>query len=408
MRRRAFAVTVLRHVTRLLIVLSLLAAAAFGGWFVARTWYTPAPTPKLVDEPLAVAPLETQRREVPVYEAVVDTAPRELAGPSPFGALNKQAIEALEKGQIPAAIELWEQCVAGEPDEAVFRHNLAEALLRRALFEHERVRPCPDCLAWLARAHELDPTREAIAKLIERWRAESETEKDFVRDTSTHFALSFDGWRESLLSGAQEIKDELERHYIDLAEVFGVYPGERGKPLVPVVLYRRAEFAQITGLAEWAGASYDGTIRVPISDGRMLDAQLSALMRHELVHCFVRELGGNEIPAWLNEGVAQWFQRDPRAELKAAHKALALHPPLPLERLERSFASLGTADDIAVAYAQSLAFCEFIERQYGRAALVKMIAGGASGVAPAQSFEAWVRLPLATAFADWRVELEQR
>ena len=61
-----------------------------------------------------------------------------------------------------------------------------------------------------------------------------------------------------------------------------------------------------------------------------------------------------------------------------------------------------------VAYAQSLAFCEFIERQYGRAALVKMIAGGASGVAPAQSFEAWVRLPLTTAFADWRAELELR
>lgn len=345
----------------------------------------PQPAGELVDEPLSAAP----------------------APGSPWAALNARAIAALDARDFALAIELLEQCVAGVPDEPVFKGNLAEALARRAVDEHERTRPCEACLEWLERAIELAPEREALRQLLERWRAELAAEREFQRDRSVHFELSYDGWRGVLLDAAPDVLDELERHYIELALIFGLHPAERGRPRIPVVLYRREEFTSITGLADWAGGSYDGTIRVPMQEGRALDAELSVLLRHELIHAFVRESGGGSVPAWLNEGLAQWFHSSAAADVARARRAISQHGWIDLGRLQRAFAALGEPAEIAAAYAQSLALVEYLERAHGRDALLRMVAACGEGGAPAAAFEAWTRLPFATALDDFLADLQR-
>ena len=385
-----------------LLVAVALGAGAAGAWWARRD--EPQLQPERRDEP---APLASVRREAPPSEpatAPEPELPRTTAPGSRLGALNDEAIAALERREFDRAIELFEQCYAGAPAEKVFRGNLAEALVRRALDLHDRLRPCERCVEDLARAVELVPEREGLARLLERWRAELETEQEFLRDRSVHFELSYDGWRQSLLDAAPDVLAELELHCADLSLVFALWPGENGARRIPVVLYRREEFARITGLSEWAGGSFDGTIRVPIAEGRSLDPALSALLRHELVHAFVREAsGGDKVPAWLNEGLAQWLARDPSGELAAARRRMAGRALMPLEKLERPFAAL-PEPEIPFAYAQSLLFTAFLERQYGRESLLAMVRGIRGGERAASAFESWTRVPLALAFEDFGAE----
>ncbi|MBM3988657.1 MAG: hypothetical protein FJ294_11965 [Planctomycetes bacterium] len=383
-------------------VVLVVALGAVGAWWARRE--EPPPVPERRSEP---APLASVRREAPPAEpaaAPQPELPRPISSGSRLGVLNDEAIAALEARAFDRAVELFEQCHAGAPDEQVFRGNLAEALVRRAVDLHERVRPCESCVADLARAVELAPEREGVARLLERWRAELETEQEFLRDRSVHFELSYDGWRQRLLDAAPDVLAELELHCADLSLVFGLWPGENGAKRIPVVLYRREEFARITGLSEWAGGSFDGTIRVPIAEGRALDVALSALLRHELVHAFVREAsGGDKVPAWLNEGLAQWLARDPSAELASARKRMAGRELMPLEKLERPFASL-SEPEIPFAYAQSLLFTAFLERAHGRDSLLAMVRGPRVGERAAVAFESWTRVPLALAFDDFAAQ----
>jgi len=341
------------------------------------------------------------RREATAASTVVvprvDEAPSAAPEHSPFARLNADAIAALEAGELERAVELLERCVAGEPDEPIFRRNLAEALARLAVRDHERIRPCAACIDTLARAVELAPEREALAALLERWRRELQTESEFQREQSMHFELAYEVWRGQLLDRAADLLEALEGHYVDLALIFGVRPAEQGRPRIPVSLYRPAEFSNITGLAEWTGASYDGVIRAPIADGREVGAAFDEVLRHELIHAFVRELGGRTTPGWLNEGLAQWFQRAPAAELSRARTALRGATRIDLARLEGPLTKLDAAN-AALAYAQSLAFCAWIERQYGREVLVAMVAGCAQKTRVDATFEEWTRVALPEAF----------
>jgi tetratricopeptide (TPR) repeat protein len=244
------------------LLLTVAAGAAVGFWYGQSRTPSPPPPPVALAEP---EPEVVDRREVPSSTASAP-APAIAAAPveSQWIALNREAIASLEAGEIDHAIELFEQCVAGEPAQPTYRHNLAEALVRRALVDHEVQRPCPLCIERLARAVELAPERDALRELLARWRLEADTEKEFWTEGSQHFDLAYEGWRSEIIASSQSILDELERAYLDLAERFGVHPGELGAPRISVVLYRPAEFHSLTGLGHWAGAAFDGRIRVPI------------------------------------------------------------------------------------------------------------------------------------------------
>ena len=385
-------------------------AAATGYWFARRE-----PAMRAVPSELAPAPpLTSERREVPIdasdAAAAATTAPATPRAVRPGSAMagrNDEAIAALERGEFDLAVALFEECLAAAPEEPVFRSNLAEALVRRAYRQHEAVRPCEPCVKDVERAVELAPARVELVRLVERWRAELETEREFLRDRSVHFELSYDGWRQRLLDAAPDVLAELELHYADLALVFAVSPGERGAPRIPVVLYRREEFARITGLSEWAGGSFDGTIRVPIAEERSLDPALSALLRHELVHAFVRAVAGEKVPAWLNEGLAQWLARDPVAELELARRRLAGKQLLPFERLEQAFASLAEPE-IPVAYGQATLAVAYLERHFGREALIATLRGCREGRGAAAAFEEWSHVALRLALEDFAADLARR
>ncbi|MDP6540471.1 MAG: hypothetical protein QF903_05785 [Planctomycetota bacterium] len=319
---------------------------------------------------------------------------------------NREAIAALEAGDLARGVALLERCHAGAPQHEVFAANLAEALARLARVEHEAPDTRPAALERLARAVELAPGRDDLADLLDRWRREAETEQGFWTDESDHFLLRYDGERGELLNrGHYLLLNDLEAAYQDFGELFGRFFVEEGRPKVEVLVYRREEFSELTGIGHWAGGVFDGKVRVPIED---LDAErkvLTGILRHELLHAFVKEVGGRGVPGWLNEGLAQWveaaFLDDRGSRVRRAREKLAGTELFTLDELAGSLATWRDEEAIARAYAQSLAFVAYLEHHYGERLVIELVEGYAADRDAATTFLERTGIPLDAVLTDF-------
>lgn len=57
----------------------------------------------------------------------------------------------------------------------------------------------------------------------------------------------------------------------------------------------------------WAAATFDGQVHLPL-DPAIDPGRREVILRHELTHAFLADAGGGQVPLWLNEGLAQYFQ----------------------------------------------------------------------------------------------------
>jgi len=349
---------------------------------------------------LARTGLVTLDEGVPPEEGTTD-ATLDEASSIDWAALNNEAVTALGEGDPARAVELLERCLAARPDEAVFQRNLAQALVELALAERAARPPCRDCIELVARASELAPARDDVRRLLEKWRNEAEVEADFWSESSLYFDLSYDGSRDDLLDGSFQLLNLLDQEYAELRDLFGADPAGAGRPRIPVVLYRREGFDAVTGLGDWAGGAFDGTVRIPIADGTSVTSPaLKRVLRHELVHAFVHAAGGQRVPGWLNEGLAQWLEPNSQHAVKAAREALAGQPAFTLDELDGSLSSWQDPEKIALAYAWSLALCDTVARDFGERVLFRMVLGCAEGVAPEATFGSATNVDLAMVAAE--------
>ncbi len=410
-----------------LLLVSLAALFAGGAVFIAlRDQGGNGSTDRPIE--LAPQPSDAPTARIPLGGGVAsragaaDPADAEFEGdPAPLSAQhatgvtaqvaerNQLAIAALEAGDRATAIAGFEACLAAAPDEPVFSANLAEALVRDALAGFD-LDPAA-ALAKLQRARELAPSREELDRLAERWTRVVEAQADFALDLSEHFSLRYDGERGDLMGlGWSRILDVLERSWHEFAEFFeGAPPLAQGER-ISVVLYQRATFDRVTGLGDWAGGAFDGTLRIPVEDFRAEESRLERVLRHELVHAFVARLTAraSSAPGWLNEGLAQFLEPEYLDERsgrwRRACERLAGTDPFPLEQLEGSLSGWQDAKAVTRAYDQSLAFTGWIERHWGDRTLVRLVREAAS---VADSFQAHTGVPLSGVFADFSSSLKR-
>ncbi|MFT7667342.1 MAG: tetratricopeptide (TPR) repeat protein [Planctomycetota bacterium] len=307
---------------------------------------------------------------------------------------NRNGILLLNTGLMEEAVAAFEKCHAGNPQEPVFGGNLAEALARlaRSIYESGE-EPIEIPIGYMERAVKLAPERADLVRLLERWKKTAKTEEDFWTDETLHFLLSYDGNRSDVLKhGYLEIETMLETAYDELGLALNHYPVGAGDPKVRVVFYKRAEFAEITGIGHWAGGAFDGVIRIPLGEFAKQRSELKRILRHELVHFFVRSLGGKQVPAWLNEGLAQWFEETSltirSARVEGTNQSLKGLEFFPLAKLRGTLATMKDENDISRAYAQSLAFVDYLARIYGDLVLYEMVKGCKTDTPCAETFHA--------------------
>lgn len=205
----------------------------------------------------------------------------------------------------------------------------------------------------------------------------------FEERTSSHFVLlqDVDIDETAGLRGSRRFEqvtlDELERAYESLDDLLGLRPPRR----IKVVIYDPRVFdSQFRGLFRFPAAGfYAGVIRVR-GDVQMSVA-LSRVLHHELVHAALHMANPSfGYPAWLNEGLAEWFearahgkrQLGPR-EAAALSRAAANGRLFSLHQLTvPSFAHLAGGDAQA-AYLQSYGFVSFLARRHGESTLARLV-----------------------------------
>lgn len=388
--------------------LAAVAMIAGGGWLVLFGRSEPEERdPRQMEAPLSELLVQRRPAPLPVESTVDDDLNQWILR-------NNEACELLAEGELDEAVELLEECVDAYPDHPMFGSNLARALFRRANHEHDRAGGDREsALEDLRRAVALEPDDRVLSDLLERWERMAAVEEGFAGFDSMRFSLSFDGERDDLIDGWQDVGDVLEQAYGEFWLFFGHDPVLQNDERIRVVLYEREQFREATGLGHWAGGAYDGVLRIMVDDLASQRRAWLRTVRHELAHAFVASLGGQGVPGWLNEGVAQWLEGDGaqagdrETDLQRARLRLDGHELRPLSELSASFSSLGDAESIGRAYAQSLLLVDLLVRYHGEMLLADLIAASAEGRSVEEEFERELGFELGALLDDLASELSR-
>lgn len=240
----------------------------------------------------------------------------------------------------------------------------------------------------------------------------------FDSRTSSHFELFQDvdidrsGGASGSVRFERAVLEVLESGYDGLERWLGLRPQRR----LQVVVYDPGVFdATFAGLFPYPAAGfYQGIIRVR---GEVaLTAPLERTLLHELVHAgFDAVAPSLVLPAWLNEGLAEWFEaratgrtRLSQAEWNALAQAAQSGRLLPLQALSApSFARLGPGQ-AGLAYLYSRGLVDFLARKRGERDLRRVVKEAVRTGDLERSFQRATRATPAEHDAAFRRELGGR
>ncbi len=194
---------------------------------------------------------------------------------------------------------------------------------------------------------------------------------DFVSEESEHFIYRYrDGRDQILVHYAREV---LERSYKVLGDLFDTRP--KGKILVEFYPDREP-FSRISPLT-MQDIVTSGTVAL-CKYNRLMIISPASLVRgynwmdtlsHEFVHYLMAKKTHNNLPLWLNEGVAKYFESRWREDDSASlapvmetvlARALANDYLVRLEDMTPSLAKLKKAEDVHLAYAQVATMVDYL------------------------------------------------
>ncbi len=192
---------------------------------------------------------------------------------------------------------------------------------------------------------------------------------------SLHFTLyqDVDIDRQSGFYGSrrfeQQVLRTLEQSYAELDAVLGLRP----RRTIVVTIHDPDVFDQrFAGIFRFPTAGFYGET-IHVRGGAVVSEQLVRVLNHELVHAaFDSVLRGTVLPAWFNEGVAEWFEARASGRRKLSDRqsrflAARAHEGQLFSLSELGAPSLGRLAPGAaqLAYLESYGFIDFLARQRG-------------------------------------------
>lgn len=340
---------------------------------------------------------------------------------SPRVAMLEQAgWDAISADRPAAAVEAFKEAIALDPKNAALRvgAGVAAALLRhdadaRAHFEHalgldpslssararlaqvlRRQGDLNEAIRQLEIAAGELPGDAAVRDLLARWNHERELHNRMRVEVGDFFTVSFEGPEDAAL--ASQAIESLTRAYWRIGDLFGAYPARS----IPVVLYTRDQFRDVTRSPQWAAAAYDGIIRVPMRGAGDQGEDLDRVLAHEFAHALIRSLATRTVPTWLNEGLASALESDDVAWASQTIGKAGYRPSL--ARLTPSFGRLGGAD-AQLAYAASALAARRLLDDAGGPAVANLLRDLGDGMAFEAAFERRIQKSL----ADFEALLQQ-
>ena len=277
---------------------------------------------------------------------------------------------ALDKNDADRAATAFRRALAAEPEHpaalygagaAAFmqgRQTDAIGFLKRALLREPRLVQASALLGEIAyrqgdltlaiktyeNALALSPGTVELRDRLATLRSEATVHNNLGAFKDDRFTILFSGPANRVL--AERATKVLRDAFWRIGQTLGSYPSN---PL-NIVLYTDQQFRDITGAPDWAGAGYDGQIRMPVAGAAQNLPEFDRILTHELTHAMLHNIAARNVPAWLNEGLAMYFEGNNAA---ASEKRLAAARAfVPLANLDREFTSL-SAQQADLAYEMS-------------------------------------------------------
>jgi tetratricopeptide (TPR) repeat protein len=248
-----------------------------------------------------------------------------------------------------------------------------------------------------------NPADETARYYIEKIERENPVESALDSRETGHFIVKYSGSSKDLVGDF--LLPVLEDARAVVGEKLGYYPDRK----ITVILYTDQEFKDATNSPGWAGAIYDGKIRIPLKGAEGFADLLRKMVIHEYTHAVVFDLAGNGCPAWLNEGLAQSMESAPvdRADSLAIDYVRQNNGNVPLGSLGESFTNM-SSENAYTAYMLSLSAVDFLIRKYGMSSVRGILAGIKEGKTTDQAIQAALRISFADFVDRWVVYLQNR
>lgn len=237
----------------------------------------------------------------------------------------------------------------------------------------------------------------------------------FSKRESSHFVLLQDVAIDETggLRGSRRFEDDvlavLEGAYTNVDKMLGMRPRRR----ISVTIWDPGVFdARFAGLFRFPAAGFYGD-SIHIRGATVVSQQLVRVLHHELVHAaFHAESPSLVLPAWLNEGVAEWFEAYATGQRGIGSRQWAWLQTqarngqlLSLAQLSQpSFSRMGPGT-ARVAYLQSFAFIDHLARRYGERRIRDLVREVMRTGDLDRVFRKTYRKGIAELEADWQTEL---
>jgi hypothetical protein len=282
---------------------------------------------------------------------VVNTIRASAALPSlkKAGGIAQQAADLISSSRPQKALELLEPQLKSHRDPALL------ALAGVAAWRSDDSR---QALEYWRASLDIAPSPE-VEKLYHQVEREAKNDQSNDRLYGLRVLLRYESSTVPTET-ARQMTAVLDQEFIRISQTLGCTAEER----VIAIVQSRDAYRKSTDSAEWSGGQFDGKIRVPVFDPKVLDQSMLRSLAHETVHACLTMLGS--WPAWLQEGIAQKLSGDSLSAAQMKRIAdLVRGGTLPrLSNLRQDWSRLD-ADHAAAAYALSLTAVELLWQDAG-------------------------------------------
>lgn len=152
-----------------------------------------------------------------------------------------------------------------------------------------------------------------------------------------------------------------------------------------------------------------GVVLLAVPPGPEARLEIERSVPHELAHLMLYQRMGDaydNLPAWLNEGLATLVEGSPNPDHRISLQAAAEREAfLPLASLCAAFP--GDTEQAVLAYAQSASLVQYVRDIYGTGALVALLDAYQEGASCAGGVERVLRRPITTLEQEWTRSLFQ-
>lgn len=302
-------------------------------------------------------------------------------------ALGRWAGQEVAQGRQTKALELLVEAAEVDPDDGTIAYSIARVYLRIGRREDARrilnnaLRDFPNQSALLRLSADLAALEGNLQRAVEEVTAalalapddallaerasqlviEEELYRTFLTDSTAHFESRFNPQDADMVAWIPDLKRDLEEAYADVVRLLGIQPQQR-----ILVLWLDPERYQWRA-PDWSSGLYDGRVRIVIDDYPGNKEAIRKTLRHELTHAVLFTLG-TRLPTWLQEGMAQIAEGH---AIDLARDGLRARLPLRLNTadLDANWTSWTDREQVAQAYFYSMAFCGWLEDEYGERVL---------------------------------------